>query len=590
LARLARRTPPHLVADRPLAGTDGARIRLPPDLDPQAYRLLVLEQAARAARGTPLRLPPAGPLRDLYLLAEGVAIDRWLAIGVPGLLPDLVAARREALAARPPTERLTPAERAVERLVRAALGADPASPPPPFDPAATPEASLRWAAAVWRDLPSAGGYRGVAVVEPWGVTTRAADPGAASGARPDGSDEARPGRQRAARLRRRPRPRTPAEDEPDDRPGMWVLPWDDPSESVEDPRGLQRPLDRDEGADPEGLADSLAELEEAPVVRTPDRPNEVLLAEEPPSRRTAPGGRPLAAGIVYPEWDHHAGAYRNPGAVVRDVAAPEGDLAWAEGVLARQAPLVERVRRRFERLRARRVCLGRQPDGPEIDVDACVAAFADRAAGRALDERLYAAARPARRDISIVVLVDVSASTDAWVSGTRRVIDVEKEALLVTAEALDALGDRYAILSFSGEGPGRVTLATAKDFDEPYGAAVRRRIAGLEPDRCTRVGAAIRHATALLGRERARHRLLLLLSDGRPNDVDRYEGRYGVEDTRQAVVEAQLQGLRPFCLTIDREAPAYLPRVFGRASYARLLRPERLPDVLVELVRRLLER
>ncbi|HEY8368702.1 MAG TPA: VWA domain-containing protein, partial [Thermodesulfobacteriota bacterium] len=526
----------------------------------------------------------------LYLLAEGVAIDRWLAVGLPGLLPDLVALRRAALAGRPPIEGLTPSERAVERLVRAALESGPADPPPPLAAGPTPEASLRWATAVARDLPPAGGYRGVAVVEPWGVTTRPADASAAIGAWPGASDEARPGRQRTARLRRRPEPRTPGEDEPDDRPGMWVLPWDDPSESVEDPRGLQRPLDRDEKADPEGFADSLSELEEAPVVRTPGRPDEVLLAEEPPSRRTAPDGRPLAAGIVYPEWDCRTGVYRIPGAVVRDVAAPEGDLAWAEGVLARQALLVERVRRRFERLRARRVRLGRQPDGPEVDLDACVAAFADRAAGRALDERLYAAVRPARRDVSIVLLVDVSASTDAWVSGARRVIDVEKEALLVTAEALDALGDRYAILSFSGEGPGRVTLATAKGFDEPYGAAVRRRIAALEPDRCTRVGAAIRHATALLGRERARHRLLLLLSDGRPNDVDLYEGRYGVEDTRQAVVEAQLQGIRPFCLTIDREAPAYLPRVFGRASYARLLRPERLPDVLVELVRRLLER
>ena len=101
-------------------------------------------------------------------------------------------------------------------------------------------------------------------------------------------------------------------------------------------------------------------------------------------------------------------------------------------------------------------------------------------------------------------------------------------------------------------------------------------------------GAAIRHASALLARQAARHRLLLVLSDGKPNDVDQYQGRYGLEDTRQAVVEARLSGLVPFCLTVDRDAPAYMPAVFGRRGYALLRRQELLPGVLVEVVRRLL--
>ena len=114
------------------------------------------------------------------------------------------------------------------------------------------------------------------------------------------------------------------------------------------------------------------------------------------------------------------------------------------------------------------------------------------------------------------------------------------------------------------------------------------RIAGLEPERYTRAGAAIRHATALLMHRRAEHRLLLLLSDGKPNDVDEYEGRYGAEDMRQAVVEAKLQGIYPFCLTIDRHAANYLPRVFGAHQYALLTDPSRLPEVLVEWMKRLL--
>src|SRR6185436_2228359 len=172
----------------------------------------------------------------------------------------------------------------------------------------------------------------------------------------------------------------------------------------------------------------------------------------------------------------------------------------------------------------------------DVDVPACVEAFADRRAGAPADDRLYVASRPGRRDLAIAVLVDASASTDAWVSAGLRVVDVEKEALVLLLEALGALGDRHAVLAFSGEGRDAVRVATVKGFDERAGPSAAQRVAALEPDGYTRVGA-----------ERARQRLLLLLSDGKPNDVDEYGGPYGIEDTRQAVAEARLQGLVPFC-------------------------------------------
>ena len=254
----------------------------------------------------------------------------------------------------------------------------------------------------------------------------------------------------------------------------------------------------------------------------------------------------------------------------------------------RHAREIEQVRRRFERLRPRRVRLSRQPDGPDIDLGALVTAYADQRAGGAADDRLYESIRPARRDLAVSLLVDVSGSTDSWVTGERRIVDVEKEALLLVCEALDALGDRYNVLAFSGEGPEAVAVSTVKGFSEPNGTPVRRRIAALEPYRYTRLGAALRHATALLCREAASHRLLLVLSDGKPNDVDLYEGRYGIEDSRQALVEARLQAVQSFCITVDRHAPAYLPRIFGPGAYSVLSRAERLPQVLVEVVRRLL--
>jgi nitric oxide reductase NorD protein len=359
---------------------------------------------------------------------------------------------------------------------------------------------------------------------------------------------------------------------------------DDLQEKAEDPAGLQRPADRDQDADPGELADALSELPEARLVQRPGRPREILAGEDP--IRRGPGiERPHPySGLAYPEWDWQAGAYRPRAAVVRERLAAEGDEAWVAAGLRRHAALVRRIRRGFERLRPRRTPLRRQRDGVELDIDALVSAHADRLGGSIADDRFYIDTRPLRRDVAIALLVDASASTDGWVQGDRRIIDVEKEALLVVGEALTALGDPYAITAFSSEGPARVDIRTIKRFDDRAGAGeVRRRIAALEPGGFTRVGAALRHVTACLMRQPARHRLLLLLSDGRPNDVDQYEGRYGIEDTRVAVTEARLQGVHCFCLTVDREAPRYASRTFGR-NYAVLSRAERLPAVLTALL------
>jgi nitric oxide reductase NorD protein len=388
---------------------------------------------------------------------------------------------------------------------------------------------------------------------------------------------------------RRPRPRTAADDEDDQGAGTWVIRADEPQESVEDPFGLQRPMDRDDEADPDGLGDSLSELPAARVVRSPGRPREVLRSGETPAPAGARAPAPASAGgLAYPEWDYRAGHYREPGAVVRRPAAPLGDPAWMASALSRQGRLARKVRSRFERLRPRHVRMGRQTDGSEVDLDAWVTTAADVRAGTAVDGRLYTELRPARRELTVALLVDVSASTDGWVSGHRRIVDVEKEALLVVCEALDALGDPYGIFAFSGEGPEDVSVLALKAFHEPNDAAVRRRIAALEADRYTRIGAAVRHVTAELCRQRTRRRLLLILSDGKPNDVDVYEGQYGVEDARQAVAEARRQGVTVFCLTVDREAPRYASRLFGAGGYSVLHRPDQLPIVLVDALRQLI--
>jgi len=274
--------------------------------------------------------------------------------------------------------------------------------------------------------------------------------------------------------------------------------------------------------------------------------------------------------------------------IVRVRPAPDTSPDWAVATLAEHAALVRRVRERFERLRARRTRLPRQREGDELDLAACVQAIVDARSGHTVDDRLYLATHAARRELAILLLVDVSGSTDTLVTKTLQVIDVEKIALLLAAEALDALGDRYAMLAFSGKGSKSVHVSTIKDFAERNGPAVRGRISALAPDANTRLGAAIRHATARLDEQTAGHRLLLILSDGKPNDIDAYQGSHGIEDSRQAINEARARNVYPFCLTVDQEDSAYLKRIFGPSGYAILPRPDHLPRVLLDVVRNLL--
>src|SRR5690606_7739590 len=188
---------------------------------------------------------------------------------------------------------------------------------------------------------------------------------------------------------------------------------------------------------------------------------------------------------------------------------------------------------------------------------------ADFRSGNSFNDALYQSRRHKDRSLAITLLIDISGSTDGWISTNRRVIDVEREALLLVCVALESLGEPYSVMAFSGDGKHAVKTWQIKSFDEHFSNQIALRISALEPDRYTRTGTAIRHTTAQLMRRAEIHKLLLLLSDGKPNDQDIYEGRYGLEDTRQAITEAKLQGIQPFCLTIDRLAPDYLPKIFG---------------------------
>ena len=294
---------------------------------------------------------------------------------------------------------------------------------------------------------------------------------------------------------------------------------------------------------------------------------------------------PLGEGIHLPEWD-----YRN--------ACLQPDHCCIQPMLARDAEAIElpahlritarRLRGQFEALVPQRVWHRSQPDGNEVDLEAYLYHSAERCRGHAVAEQgLYRDFRGGQRDLACLLLADLSLSTDAWVNNHSRVIDVIRDSLQLFAEALSATGDRFAMYGFSSRHRQHVRFHTLKTFNEKHTTMTRGRIDAIKPGFYTRMGAAIRHASDILGKQPANQQLLLILTDGKPNDLDQYEGRYGIEDTHMAIIEAKQRGLQPFCVTIDEQAGDYLPYLFGTGAYVVIRKPAELPRELPLLYTRL---
>jgi len=293
---------------------------------------------------------------------------------------------------------------------------------------------------------------------------------------------------------------------------------------------------------------------------------------------------PLGEGIKLPEWDYRKQCLQQD-FVNLQLMLPRG--AEAKPLPLHLSPLARRLRRQFEHLRNDRQWLRQQPQGSELDMQAWLDFHVERQNGQCAERGLFMEQRQNRRDLACLLLADLSMSTDAHLDNEHRVIDVVTDSLLLFGEALSAVGDPFALYGFSSLRRQQVRMQELKSFRQPYGDETRGRIQALKPGYYTRMGAAIRHATELLGACKQRRKLLLLVTDGKPNDLDLYEGRYGVEDTRQAVMEARKQGLLPFCITIDREAGGYLPYMFGANGYTLIKEPQQLPFRLPQLYKQL---
>jgi nitric oxide reductase NorD protein len=552
-------------------GRDGSNLFLPEriDLFPDRAinRALYHWLAAYFAMVPTATIDEPDPLRrDILVLRRAMTTSAATLKAFPGLRASHHELCR-ALAAARPSRALPKTEAGMENIVRALLGV--ARPPP----------GPLWRAVIGDgDLPqrSPKSYQPILPVPLWGdAWTR--DEETADGA-DNNDDTPRPaastgdGRRRSAVRERK--------DEGGNRRDPFALNRFEKILAMAEMVNVERPADEDEDEHAERAAD---ELEEITVSRRTGAPATRLRfdLDLPPE---AVDRTPLSAEFTYPEWDYRRGAHLPNHCRVVAQIAPEDGERWRPDDATRRH--VRRVRRQFEALRPRHAPLRAQPDGSELDLDALVRARSELRAGHGAGDRVYLSSKANGRDLAVTFLIDVSLSTDAWVDD-HRVLDVEKEALFVLAHGLSACGDDHAILTFTSRRRSWVRIETVKDFAEPMSAAIERRIGALRPGYYTRIGAAVRHASRQLGERPNRKKLLIVLTDGKPNDVDHYEGRFGIEDSRHAIREARRAGIAVFGITIDRTAQSYFPALFGRSGYTVLRNVSHLPMALPRIYRQL---
>ena len=290
----------------------------------------------------------------------------------------------------------------------------------------------------------------------------------------------------------------------------------------------------------------------------------------------------LAGEFTYPEWNHKSRSYMEAHCRVLDApAVPQIDNPFTP-----DPKRIREVRRQFETLRPRRILRPRQIDGTELDLDALVTAHANLAATGQSSDRIWQSARQVERDLAVAFLIDTSRSTEAAVGDTS-VIDVAREALAALSIGIDAAGDQLGIWGFSSLRRDRVFLTRCKGFEQKMGPDVTANICALKPGHYTRLGAAIRHTSAMLAEQTAARKLLIVLTDGKPNDLDHYEGQHGIEDSHMAVREARRAGHSLHGVIIDEDGQDWFARIFGRGGFSLLPNPARLTRALPDIYRTL---
>ncbi len=552
---------------------DGDALHLPPALDvfprPCLNRSLYtwLTAWAAVAEGEVPETAPDPLQADIALLRHAVRVTRRALGRYPGLAPTWRELCQAYLPLRP-RRRLPPVEAQVEAALCAVL--DGSEVPTDADDVLAAVGGNGRPLTAFR---APRGYRPHLPVPLWGESAppperrrprdaTEGDEPADSGGPPAEADD------RAARPARR-------DDAPEDQRGSLLLNRFEKILSWAEFLRLNRAVD-DEDADKARKAAD--DHDEIVLGRTRRRATTRLRLDLDLAPEDVEHER-LSDVHTYPEWDYRRQAYLPDHCRVleRLATVPAGPPPWQPDEPARRR--IRAVRRQFEALRPRREVARRQIDGAELDMDALIRSRCDLNACGAASDRVYLQTRQQQRDLAVAVLVDVSRSTESYV-GNRPVLELAKEALTALTLGLAACGDDHALYGFSSCRRDRVWVELIKGFEEGADGAVLARIAALRPGHYTRLGAAIRHASHRLAARARQRRLLLVITDGKPNDLDHYEGRYGLEDSAWAVREARRAGHAVFGITIDRKAQAYFPVLFGRNAFAILRHGEGLTAAL----------
>ena len=551
----------------PRASFDGEVLRLPSRLDVFPAReangaLYVWLAAAAAHAGT--RIDEDDPLRaDLHALIAAQRMVEATLDNAPGLqllcteLCKGVLHHRDILG-------LPPVEAAVEELVRHLLG-DPA----PLSPRA--EQLL----AMDDDVSSPRGYQHFRPVALWPELRPAGFSEHNEVENPDTEGPPEEAGEKTHRARRRKSDQASRSDSFILHKFEAILSW---AEFL----NINRRIDDDDPDDAKKAADDHEEIGLGQISKAPPTKLKLHLdlAPEDVNRER------LSDRILYPEWDVRTGQYL-PDHV--NVLLSDADIREDAATFGKDPTTARRIRavkRQFEALRPGRVMTRGHLDGDQLDIEAAVRAQVDRCANGEGIERIWMRSCPDARDLAVSILLDVSRSTESAVTG-RAVIDIEREALAALAWGLNACGDDFAIHAFSSLKRQRVYVQRCKGFDEPMGGLVEQRIASLRPGHYTRLGAAIRHCSADLASQSRKRRLLLIITDGKPNDLDHYEGRHGIEDTCMAVREARRVGQSVFGVTIEKTRKSWFPRMFGQSGFAVIPDPHRLTMALPQIYRQL---
>jgi len=282
---------------------------------------------------------------------------------------------------------------------------------------------------------------------------------------------------------------------------------------------------------------------------------------------------------LHKEWDYRRKRYKKNWCALREVKLTAGNTQFVDETLNKYTGLVKNLRRTFEILRGEDKTLKKQPYGDDIDIDALVDGWADMASGLEMPENIFTKMHKEERNIAVIFMVDMSGSTKGWIN------DAERESLVLLSEALETLGDRYAIYGFTGNTRKRCEVYPVKTFDQPYDDKTKGRISNISPQDYTRLGVFIRHFNQMFEDVEAKTKILITLSDGKPEDYDGYRGEYGIEDTRVALLESRQQGVHPFCITIDKEGRDYLKTMYGSASYVVIDDVKQLPLKVADIYR-----